>query len=330
MADDKNGKNKPIAKKTVEKKVVKKAAAKTAVKKTEEPRISKVELDEKIRNNRKRFSDLNRKLEAEFKEVRSNALLAPKNSKKLKNLEIENEKAKKNEHKDKRRIMKMERQTKDAVNDLNVVKSMQFKDFEMVKAKINEQSDFMAREAMRLNDALDSIKSGVAAKGTSTKTVVSSSRQVSGIAGTTGTAAEDIAAKLVGLYFQEIARTGFKKTLTLSEIINAYQYTLGRLDGVTEKIPQQTVVKEETVSKEAENLMEDIEKLKETVVIEKLPERKLEGFAYINKKGVTYYLHNRGKLFYFSKDPMHAVDKPEQFLVVENKMTGLPLVKKKK
>jgi len=320
MADTKKVKKKPV-----EKKVVKKTDNKTVAKKTEKSRSSMVELDDKIRNNRKRFSDLNKKLETEFKQVHSNALLAPRNLKKLKNLESENEKAKKVGHKDKRRIMKIERQTKSAVDDLNVVKTMQFKDFEMVKAKINEQSDFMAKEAMRLNEALDSIKSGVATKGSSTKTVVSSRK----VSGTAGLGAEEVAAKLVGLYFQEIARTGFKKTLTLSEIINAYQYTLDRLDGITEAVPQKTVFREEKVSKEAENLMEDIEKLKDTVVIEKLPERKIEGFAYTNSRDVTYYLHNKGKLFFFSKDPMHAVDKPENRTVIENKMTGLPILKKK-
>jgi len=327
MADKKKVKKKPVVKKIVKKKVVKKAVAKAVANKTVKPKLSMVELDEKIRNNRKRFSDLNKKLDADFKEVHSNALLAPRNTKKLKVLDRENEKAKKVEHNDKRRIMKMERQVKGAVDDLNVVKTMQFKDFEMVKSKINEQSDFLAKESMRLNEALESIKSGVATRGSSTKTVVSSSRKVSGA---TGNAAEEVAVRLVGLYFQEIARTGFKKTLTLSEIINSYQYTLGRLDVVpAAAVPQKTIVKEETVSREAENLMEDIEKLKETVVIEKLPERKLEGFEYTNKRGVTYYLHNKGKLFYFSKDPMHAVDKPDNRTVIENKMTGLPILKKK-
>ncbi|MCX6802270.1 MAG: hypothetical protein NT067_04115 [Candidatus Diapherotrites archaeon] len=149
---------------------------------------------------------------------------------------------------------------------------------------------------------------------------------------------EDIAIKLTSLYFQEVARTGFKKSLTLSEIINAYQYVLGRL-GPVETIQaiqgpavKETIIRQETVSKDADNLMENIEKLKASIdadALKKLPERTLGGFAYTNKKGVTYYLHQRGKLYFFSKDPMHAIDKPENMFVVENKQTGLPLVKKK-
>ncbi|MEK6958595.1 MAG: hypothetical protein AABW59_00975 [archaeon] len=40
---------------------------------------------------------------------------------------------------------------------------------------------------------------------------------------------EEIAFKIVQTYFKEIARFGFKKQLTLDEIINAYLYTLARV-----------------------------------------------------------------------------------------------------
>lgn len=40
---------------------------------------------------------------------------------------------------------------------------------------------------------------------------------------------EEIAYRLVGLYFQEIARMGFKRKLNLDAIINAYFYSLKRL-----------------------------------------------------------------------------------------------------
>ncbi|MBS3062468.1 MAG: hypothetical protein J4203_01220 [Candidatus Diapherotrites archaeon] len=40
---------------------------------------------------------------------------------------------------------------------------------------------------------------------------------------------EETAFKLVHLYFEEVARQGFKRTLDLDSIINAYLYALGRL-----------------------------------------------------------------------------------------------------
>ena len=57
-------------------------------------------------------------------------------------------------------------------------------------------------------------------------------------------------------------------------------------------------------------------------------------FSYTNKKGITFWLHEREgrggvKLYYFSKDPEGAVDLPEGFEVIENEKTGLPMVKKR-
>jgi hypothetical protein len=40
---------------------------------------------------------------------------------------------------------------------------------------------------------------------------------------------EEIAYRIVRLYFEEIARLGFKRTLDLDAIINAYFYSLQRL-----------------------------------------------------------------------------------------------------
>lgn len=58
------------------------------------------------------------------------------------------------------------------------------------------------------------------------------------------------------------------------------------------------------------------------------------GFSYTNKKGVTYWLHERegkggAKLFFFSKNPENSIDLPEGFEVIENERTGLPMIKKK-
>ena len=41
---------------------------------------------------------------------------------------------------------------------------------------------------------------------------------------------EELAAKIVKVYFREVARIGFKRSLTLDEVINAYYYTLSRLE----------------------------------------------------------------------------------------------------
>ncbi len=40
---------------------------------------------------------------------------------------------------------------------------------------------------------------------------------------------EEVAAKIVGLYFEDVARIGFKRQLDLDQVINAYFYTLRQL-----------------------------------------------------------------------------------------------------
>ena len=52
-------------------------------------------------------------------------------------------------------------------------------------------------------------------------------------------------------------------------------------------------------------------------------------FKYVNKKGVTYWLHKKGRLYYFSKKSTDAVDLPDNLEVFENERTGLPMVRKK-
>ena len=53
------------------------------------------------------------------------------------------------------------------------------------------------------------------------------------------------------------------------------------------------------------------------------------GYSHKNSRGVTYYLHAKGKLMYFSKDPANGAELPDAMTVVENTRTGLPIVKKK-
>ena len=57
-------------------------------------------------------------------------------------------------------------------------------------------------------------------------------------------------------------------------------------------------------------------------------------YSYKNKKEITYYLHSRegrggAKLFFFSKSAEESIDLPPEFNVIENPVTGLPMVKKK-
>jgi len=57
-------------------------------------------------------------------------------------------------------------------------------------------------------------------------------------------------------------------------------------------------------------------------------------FEHTNSRGNKYYLHareakNGQKLFFFSKDPTGAIDKPDEYRVIENGKTGLPLLKRK-
>ena len=53
------------------------------------------------------------------------------------------------------------------------------------------------------------------------------------------------------------------------------------------------------------------------------------GYSHENSKGVTYYLHQRDKLFYFSKNEEDGIDLPDGYEVIENSRTGLPMLKKK-
>ena len=56
------------------------------------------------------------------------------------------------------------------------------------------------------------------------------------------------------------------------------------------------------------------------------------GFCYKNKKGEKWWLHvkigkNNVPIYYFSKNPLGAVPKPPDYIVVESK-TGMPMLKK--
>jgi len=53
-------------------------------------------------------------------------------------------------------------------------------------------------------------------------------------------------------------------------------------------------------------------------------------YSHVNSKGVTYWLHQKGHLFFFSKKPEDSIDLPDHLEVFENSRTGLPMVRKKK
>jgi len=55
---------------------------------------------------------------------------------------------------------------------------------------------------------------------------------------------------------------------------------------------------------------------------------KTMGYEHKNSRGQKYYLHKRGKLFFFSKKQGEETDLPKGFEVVENHRTGLPMLKK--
>ena len=53
-------------------------------------------------------------------------------------------------------------------------------------------------------------------------------------------------------------------------------------------------------------------------------------YEHTNSKGKKYFLHGKGRLFYFSSTKKeNAIDLPSGYTVVENSTTGLPMLKKK-
>lgn len=63
---------------------------------------------------------------------------------------------------------------------------------------------------------------------------------------------EEVAFRIVRLYFEEIARLGFKRTLDLDQMINAYFYTLKQLkgkDAALKKATEKLIKEEKEVTK---------------------------------------------------------------------------------
>jgi len=77
---------------------------------------------------------------------------------------------------------------------------------------------------------------------------------------------EEISMRIVRLYFEEIARLGFKRSLDLDQMINAYFYTLKKLkDKDAMKNATVKVIKEEKTitSKEIPEVKKDAAVVKE-------------------------------------------------------------------
>lgn len=68
-----------------------------------------------------------------------------------------------------------------------------------------------------------------------------------------GLSNEEVAARLVQVYFKEIARLGYKRRLTLDETINAYYYVLSKLQNKSrgmEKVKKEVLEDEEELKTE--------------------------------------------------------------------------------
>ena len=53
-------------------------------------------------------------------------------------------------------------------------------------------------------------------------------------------------------------------------------------------------------------------------------------FSQKNSKGDTFWLHSKGKLYFFSRKPEESIDLPEGMETFENSRTCLPMVRRKK
>lgn len=69
---------------------------------------------------------------------------------------------------------------------------------------------------------------------------------------------EEMAFRMVKLYFEEIARLGFKRTLDLDAIINAYFYSLARLK---RKEQEMKLIEDKVLSEEKDLAEESKEEL---------------------------------------------------------------------
>ncbi len=219
--------------------------------------------------------------------------------KKAKTMPKEIKKLLKTQAMEKRKIIRLEKALKNTKKDIRKLKGMQRN---LEKMGIDLQKQTKRLEAiLKEAEATISITAETSAKKSYEKELNA-----------------HLAADLVRLYFEEIARAGFKKTLTLSEIINAYKFALEKL----ESHAALTKTEQEEIVSELKEIKKAIEKPEAAPV-------KTKGYSYTNRKGQVYYLHKKGKLYYFSRDPLGSIQLPTGYYVKENEQTGLPILKKK-
>src|SRR3989338_296713 len=119
---------------------------------------------------------------------------------------------------------------------------------------------------------------------------------------------EQVAIRLVDMYFKEVARMGFKRTLDLDSVVNAYYYTLERLErkGVEEKYFQKEVERtERQLSRSGDTVSDLRQPSKPSHTMQDVAREAMDkevalpvatgGYAHVNKKGQKYFLHQRGK-----------------------------------
>jgi hypothetical protein len=85
---------------------------------------------------------------------------------------------------------------------------------------------------------------------------------------------DEIAFRIVRLYFEDVARLGFKRQIDLDQMINAYFYTLKRLKGKEKAIREATekIVKEEKTIVKKE--VPGVEKTTVTTTVTEKPKEK--------------------------------------------------------
>ena len=67
---------------------------------------------------------------------------------------------------------------------------------------------------------------------------------------------EEVAARILQIYFKEVARLGYKRTLTLDETINAYYYVLSKLGNkkvLLEEVKQKVIRDERELASETKD-----------------------------------------------------------------------------
>ncbi|MBI4053561.1 MAG: hypothetical protein HY394_06015 [Candidatus Diapherotrites archaeon] len=121
---------------------------------------------------------------------------------------------------------------------------------------------------------------------------------------------QELALEITKIYYYNLASKGAKESINAENILDTYNYALLLLN---EKLQE----RKETAKAATE------------LKLPAAPQVSESGFSYTNQKGITYYLHQKGRLFYFSKDSRSSIVVPQGYRIKENPRTGLPFITKK-